>query len=97
MKWFLSMSKWKVFLDYVTDAEDAFQRMLDLAREAGEADIALAASDAADHLLVLAQVLILSRMPATSVWKRPDLSPAAMLYYAILNAVRSESNALPST
>ena len=49
------MSKWKLFLDHVTDTEDALQRMVALCHEA---DVALAASDAADHLVVLAQTMM---------------------------------------
>lgn len=49
---------WKLFLDQVTDMEDALQRMATECREAGEGDAALAALDAAAHLLVLEQVMV---------------------------------------
>ncbi|KQO94028.1 hypothetical protein ASF33_14750 [Methylobacterium sp. Leaf92] len=49
---------WKLFLDQVTDMEDALVRMVELSREAGEHDLVVAASDAADHLLVLASVMV---------------------------------------
>jgi len=63
------VTKQKQFLDAVTDFEDALQRMAILCREAGEHDVALAASDAADHLLVLAS-LTLARGSVVPV---PDL------------------------